>query len=302
MQKTTKDWLEYYKEKGFSFFNTGSINKTISTPWSKYQKEKPNDSQISVWLNKYATQNYAVVCGEVSNIIVFDVDTKNDGDPTPFLNKGMYEVRTPSGGYHFYCKYDETLGKTLHSKTAKLKGVDIQSNGAPIFLPNCWFKDKNAGYTLVNDVEITPIPDDVMQFVLEALQPETPIEEIKPYKPKPYHFTGEAKPGDIYNALATWAEVLIPLGWMPLGGLKQNGIQYWKRPGKNDGVSASTNWGGYDLLIAFTTSTALEPNKGYTKFGALTQLQYNGDFRECAKDLVLRRINSNLSTKRIMNQ
>jgi len=294
MQKTNKDWLDYYISLGFSFFNTSSSEKKILTKWSEYQHRLPTQQEISIWLNKFRTQNYAIVTGEISNLIVFDIDTKNGADPTPFQNKGMFEVRTPSGGYHFYCKYDPTFDHSLHSKTAKLKGIDIQTNGTLIFAPNCYFTDKKGGYEIVNNVPIGEIPAEVMQHVLEALKPEKEVEEVKPYKPQIYHFEGKAKPGDILNALATWSDILLPLGWKPLGYVKENGIQYWRRPGKNEGISASTNWGGHDLLIPFTTSTELDARKGYTKFKALTYLKYNGDYHACARGLILDNINNQI--------
>jgi len=296
--KTTKQILAEYQEKKYSFFNSGTAIKGIVTPWTKYKTQRPTASDISVWLNKYKSQNYLIVCGELSNLTVFDIDTKNGADPTPFQNLGMYEVRTPSGGYHFYCQYEPLLKSTPgKDRTGLLKGVDIQSEGKLIFCQPSVFP--NGAYKILNDVPVTPIPDELLAKVLDELSLEKEVEEIKPYKPQAYHFTGDAKPGDIYNALASWADVLIPLGWNPVGHLRQDGIQYWRRPGKTDGVSASTNWGNHDLLIPFTTSTVLDSNKGYTKFKALTFLQYNGDYRECSKALVLGRINSKLTSKSI---
>lgn len=296
--KTKKEWLQEYINKGYSFFNISSKTKKIFTPWTKYQTRKPTTAEIETWL-KYPTQNYAIVCGEVSDLIVFDVDTKNDGDPTPFLNRGLYEVRTPSGGYHFYCKYDPLLksiaGKT---RTGFLKGIDIQSDGKLAFCPPSKFE--NGEYILVNYAEIKPIPEDILALVLENLEPEREIKEIKPYKPQPYHYTGDAKTGDIFNALTSWEDLLIPLGWEKVGHVNKLGVQYWRRPNKKDGISASTNWGGHDLLIPFTTSTALQTGKGYTKFGALTALQYNGDFRACSIDLVT--LNAKLAVKNKLRQ
>ena len=298
--KSIEQYIKEYQQKGFSFFNTSSNEKKILTQWHKYQNQKPTEQDISIWLNKYRTQNYAIVCGKISNLIVFDIDIKNGADPTPFQNLGMYEVKTPSGGYHFYCKYNPLLksiaGKT---RTGILKGVDIQSDGKVVFAPPSKFS--NGEYQVLNDCEIGEIPDELLIKVLDELEPEREEKaDYKPYKPQPYHFTGDAKPGDIYNALATWAEVLIPFGWTPIGPIRQNGIQYWRRPGKKDGVSASTNWNNYDLLIPFTTSTVLEQFKGYTKFGALTALQYNGDYKECSRQLVMR--NSKLAIKNLLKQ
>jgi hypothetical protein len=295
--KTKQEYYNEYIKKGFSFFNTGTNLKKTVTKWTEFQHRKPTNQELARFYNM-PTENLAVVCGKISDLIVFDVDTKKEGDPTPFLNKGMYEVRTPSGGYHFYCKYDPLLESTKHKKKPQdgiLKDVDIQSNGALAFLPPTTYP--NGTYTVVNDVPIGPVPDDVLAMVLDALKPEKEVaqEDIKPYKPLPHHFEGNAKPGDIYNALATWAEVLMPLGWTTVGPLRNTGVQYWRRPGKKDGVSASTNWGDYDLLIPFTTSTDLIQFKGYTKFNALASLQYNGDYKKTARELILQ--NSKLATK-----
>ncbi len=301
--KTKKEYYNEYIKKGFSFFNTGCAEKKIYTPWKQFTTRKPTNQELIQFFNM-PTNNLAVVCGKISDLVVFDVDTKNGGDPTPFLNKGMYEIRTPSGGYHFYCKYDPLLESTKHKKNPHdgiLKGVDIQSNESLIFLPPSTFH--NGTYTVVNDVPIGPVPDDVLEMVLDALKlekKEVDLENIKPYKPLQHHFDGNAKPGDIYNALVSWAEVLIPLGWTTVGPLRHTGVQYWRRPGKKDGVSASTNWNDYDLLIPFTTSTDLIQFKGYTKFNALATLEYGGDYHKTAKELVL--MNTKLARNNLLSK
>jgi len=297
-----KNFIIDYIQKGYSFFNTGTHEKKCLTTWTQYQTRKPTPQEISSWSN-WNTQNWAIVTGEISNLIVFDVDTKNGADPTPFQNLGMYEVRTPSGGYHFYCQYDSLLPSTRHKKIPNkgiLYAVDIQSNKALVFAPPSKFQ--NGAYTLVNDVPVGKIPDELLIKVLEALELEKEDTDPKPYKPQAYHFEGKAKPGDIYNALASWDDVLLPLGWTKVGRATETGRQFWRRPGKKDGISASTNYKGYDLLFCYSSSTDLIPNKGYRKFTALTQLQYNGDPHECAKALVIGRTNSTLASKQIMNR
>lgn len=281
-----QNFIEKYRDAGYSFFNTGTSEKKCLTKWTQFQKRKPTDIEFDKWLF-YRTQNWAIVCGEISNIVVFDVDTKNGGDPTPFLNRGLYEVRTPSGGYHFYTLYNPLLKSTKHKRVTNdgiLKAVDVQSNGSIVFAPPSAFQ--NGHYTLVNDVPLTHLPDDLLAQVLEELEPEKESKEYTPFNPIAIPEMG--RPGDIFNALASWDDVLIPLGWTKVG-YNKNGIQYWKRPGKKDpGISASTGWKGYDLFFPFTTSIPnLEPNKGYTKFRLLSTLKYGGNFRKAARELVV---------------
>ena len=65
--------------------------------------------------------------------------------------------------------------------------------------------------------------------------------------PNPKHPAGAGtRPGDDFNARTTWAEVLEPGGWTHTFDWAE--VSYWRRPGKNLGVSATTNFGGSDLL------------------------------------------------------
>ena len=277
--------LDFYIKSQWSFFNTGSKEKKVLTPWTEFQSRRPTQSEIKVWL-KSSVQNYAIVCGSISNLVVFDVDTKNGGDPTPFLNRGLYEIHTPSGGYHFYTLYDPLLKSTKHKRadhSGILKAVDVQSNGSIVFAPPTQFV--NGTYKVVNDVPITHLPDDLLTLVLDALAPESASKDYVPYKSSPHASKG--RPGDVFNALATWDDVLIPLGWSKVGH-HSTGIQYWRRPGKSDGISASTNYKNYDLFFPFTTSVDnLVPMKGYTKFSLLATLKFNGDFNAAALSLVI---------------
>jgi hypothetical protein len=279
-------FIKRYIDRGYSFFNTASREKKILTVWKDFQKRKPTEKEITAWLRS-PIQNYAIVCGEISNLVVFDVDTKNGGDPTPFLNRGLHEIRTPSGGYHFYTLYDPLLKSTKHKKNLHkgiLHAVDVQSNGSIVFCPPTIFS--NGKYIIENDVPITKLPDDLLIKVLEELQPEKESTDYTPYKGHSSPLLG--RPGDVFNAFATWEDVLIPHGWKKIGD-GRTGVQYWKRPGKtDDGVSASTNYKGYDLFFCFTTSVPeITPLKGYTKFSLLTALKYNGDFSRASKELVI---------------
>ncbi len=88
--------------------------------------------------------------------------------------------------------------------------------------------------------------------------------------------TGDA-PGSVYNRSVSIATVLQHYGWKHYRG------QYWTRPGKKAGVSASV----FDDLILwpFTSSTMLEPDKPYDSFELLAQYEFHGDKRAAAKAL-----------------
>ena len=89
------------------------------------------------------------------------------------------------------------------------------------------------------------------------------------------------RPGDEFNRSAAWADVLA--NWTPV--FTANDVTYWRRPGKVIGTSATTNHGGHDLLIVFSTSTEFETERGYTKFSAYAVLHHGGDFTAAAAAL-----------------
>jgi len=276
--------IESYIEKGFTFFHTENPEKTTKVHWKKYQKQKPSEKEISAW-GKIPYQNYAILCGQPSDIVVFDVDVYKGGDPTLFQNRNMYEVRTARGGLHFYAKYDP-LFKTDHG--VLLPNVDIQSDGTIVFAPPSKYTtgDVIGEYTIVNDVPIRPLDDDLLVYFA------TLIEEKNPPKPPAQNYSkqnipvSEMRPGDIFNYTMTWDELMPYFGFKPVGRQNQMGRQFWCRPGKAYGISASTNYNNYDLLFIYTTHfDELQRLRGYTKFHAYTAMMCGGDFSKAAAEL-----------------
>jgi hypothetical protein len=89
------------------------------------------------------------------------------------------------------------------------------------------------------------------------------------------------KPGDDFNAKAAWADILE--GWTLV--FTAGGVSYWRRPGKSEGISATTGRNDGDNLFVFTTSTTFEQEKPYSKFAAYTHLHHQGDYSAAARDL-----------------
>jgi hypothetical protein len=92
------------------------------------------------------------------------------------------------------------------------------------------------------------------------------------------------RPGDDYNSRTTWDDVLKPDGWTKV--YTKGETTYWRRPGKRQlGISATTNYGGSDLLHVFSTATEFEPERSYDRFAACAVLECGGDFKAAAKRL-----------------
>jgi hypothetical protein len=92
-------------------------------------------------------------------------------------------------------------------------------------------------------------------------------------------------PGDDFNARADWGEILARNGWTYAGD-DGAGKEFWRRPGKTEGNSATVNYEGNSLLHNFSTSVpALEAQKSYTKFQFVALVEYEGDFTKAAAAL-----------------
>jgi hypothetical protein len=109
---------------------------------------------------------------------------------------------------------------------------------------------------------------------------EMPRPEVRP--PMPVTARGN-RPGDDYTRRMSWSQLLEPHGWTAV--CERGDVVYWRRPHKTLGVSATTNYGGSDLLYVFSSSTEFDPDQSYSKFGAYAVLEHGGDFAKAASAL-----------------
>lgn len=92
------------------------------------------------------------------------------------------------------------------------------------------------------------------------------------------------KPGEDYEARTDWTHILQPHGWQLLGA--RGRTRYWRRPGKDRGVSATTGHADdRDRLYVFSSSTEFATERPYTKFGAYTVLEHGGNHSDAARAL-----------------
>lgn len=90
--------------------------------------------------------------------------------------------------------------------------------------------------------------------------------------------------GDLYNqsygAFQNTVNLLNQAGW------KQIDKHKWRRPNKDEGISATLGKVAENIFYPFSSnSQPFEPMKPYTPFQVLALLKYNGDFKEAARSL-----------------
>ena len=281
--------------------------KRPAVPWRDYQRTRPDIDTLHVWFAEHrGHQGLGVVCGAVSgNLELLEAEGRAVDDGTvdryltatkaaglPDLYDGWVE-RSPSGGLHFLYLVDGIVaGNTKLAATAD-RDVLLETRGEGGFVviaptPGSYHQSGRP-WTLEHGARSAMLTLTLEQVALfhglaRTLDQTVPKTGQTPavHKTGPTG-SGEGRPGDQYNHQRTWPEILEPHGWTYL--FEHNNIGYWRRPGKQDGVSATTNSMGTDRLKCFTTSTAFATDTTYDKLGAYTALEHAGDLQAAVSHL-----------------
>ena len=140
-----------------------TIENALNTIYEAYQQKKCN--------------NIGILCGEKSELIVIDIDVKDQGLQLwetlckQFGTPDTFIVKTGSGGYHYYFQLDERT-KVLKNTTRAIdkKGIDIKTNGGQIVFTGSIHPDTKKEYYPVkgwNDViKISIMPDWLLNLLI----------------------------------------------------------------------------------------------------------------------------------------
>lgn len=225
------------------------------------------------------------------------------GEWDQFLDS-VYTEESPYGGVHFiYRVCDQpvpgnekiarrpaTIEELAENPAEKVKVLaETRGEGGYVIVaptPGICHPSGNGWTTLYGDPgEIAEIPWTVRQAVHAVIR--AALDEVPPVAaslaPAPPSSPGiqagaGSRPGDDWANQHRWSDILERDGWT--FSHTQGVEEYWVRPGKSrrDGHSATTNYGGSDLLKVFSSSVEyLEPEATYTKFGYMAAVHFGGD-------------------------
>ena len=278
--------------------------------WKQYQVKRADKEQLIAWFNGNQT-GMGVITGAISgNLELVELEGRavaegcldeireiaiNSGleDLWTIISSGYVE-RTPSGGIHFLWRiadepvpgntklarrpgendsvlvYAETRGEGGFVVTAPSSGTVHPSGqpwqllvGSPSLIPMLSWEEREAMISVFRSIDSMPEREAIVNSL--SAHPAS---------------TGD-KPGDDFNNKGDWQEILK--GWKKV--FTANGVTYWRRPGKDTGISATTGRNDADNLFVFTSSTTFEQEKPYSKFAAFAHLEHGDDFSAAAKDL-----------------
>ena len=136
--------------------------------------------------------NVGLITGPINDIIVVDVDAKNNGIEemekyyAEFGEPQTIKQTTPNGGYHLIFKYTTSndddqflIDNYLKTKTSfRNVGIDIRSKGGYIVLAPSKIDDKC--YQMVEGrTELLELPHSLIEFLLDGHKMNKKVEEIK---------------------------------------------------------------------------------------------------------------------------
>jgi hypothetical protein len=128
-----------YLAKGWSVAPLRPRDKRPLIAWRDLQDEPADETRLAEWFARWPDANVGIVTGEVSNLVVLDVDPKHGGDDTLSRLERRYrplpltvEARTGGGGRHFYFTHP---GFLIRNRAGLAQGIDLRGDGGYIVAP-----------------------------------------------------------------------------------------------------------------------------------------------------------------------
>lgn len=286
--------------------------------WKQYQSQRAGQPEIIQWFGS-GHSGLGIVTGAISGNLemveaegravtaglVYEAEeiAKSLGLQELWnrICDGYFEI-TPSGGYHWLYRCTEPVEGNL--KLAERPGAEDQGRevlfetrgegGFVVVAPTSgdihpsqgtW--QRQAG----SPAQIATITPEERTGFLSIFRALDQMPKLEPQHVREnYHNTdGSVSTGDDYNRRESWENILEPHGWRK-AYQKGTGEQFWTRPGKDFGVSASTGRTENDNLFVFTTSTEFDAGVPYSKFAAYALMNFGGldkgSFQQARKQLM----------------
>jgi len=291
--------------------------------WSQFRKRLPTEAEVSAWFANRPGRSgkgpdaICIVCGRVSGngeMIDFDAagelfDAWAHRIPPDLLARLVIETTQHDGRHVYYRCEGEVCGnmKLAQRRDGQKITTLIETRGeGGLFL--C---APTPGYELIqgdlaNPSVLTVAERDILlQAAWELNEYLPPVVNGPKMLPTVGHSgplsadssnnspmsasnshrsrcpsNNANRPGDDFNNRGDVRAVLEQFRWSRVRG-GQN--EYWRRPGKTSGWSATFN--GEHFYVFSSNTAPFEPNQAYTPFAVYTLLNHGGDFEQAARSL-----------------
>jgi putative DNA primase/helicase len=166
-------------------------------PWKQYQQVRPSLDDIRQWEQRYRPSAWAVITGNVSNIITLDFDGPQGCETIKRLGLKPHRS-TPSGGYHVDFIHPGWPVSTVNSRSKmelgeRWSGLDIRGDGGYAL---CIGRIDKGEYIWLRDPEpedLSILPTDLREF-LGLLYPPGTANNTKPLLTNGYYDSSRVDP------------------------------------------------------------------------------------------------------------
>lgn len=273
--------------------------------WKVYQEQLPTEDELRASLSS-GRNGLAIIGGAVSgNYEILDFDDAGtlerfrqlaqEAGRLPLVKRLVRQL-TPDNGCHMGYRCEASVPGNHHlarrwSEELKRPVALIETRGEG----GLWLIDpspaachpSNRTYRLVSGdwadpPVITAEERTALHDLARGLNEYVHVSEVVA-GPKPERQATGTRPGDAYNARGDVPALLQRHGWV-LAGPQGHGTR-WRRPGKDNGHSATLDFVAPGVLYVFSSSTVFEAPRAYSPFAVYAWLQHGGDFPTAARAL-----------------
>ena len=272
--------------------------------WKPYIKRPPTEAELSAWFANNPDA-LCILCGEASgNLEAIDFDAGGElfdawwAKIPAGLRDRLVVERTRSGGQHVVYRCHAKVCGNLKLAQRKTDGgiatlIETRGEGGLIVCA------PTAGYELTRG-DLCDLPvlieeerDVLLRAAWELNEYVPPAVDGPPGRPqsarvgpvsRPIAGAGTDRPGDDFNARGDVRAVLESHGWYRVSAGEN---EYWRRPGKTSGTSATLKACENGLVFYVFSSNAhpFEANRAYSPFAVVAYLEHGGDFSAASRAL-----------------
>lgn len=284
----------------------GDGSKAPTMPWKHYQKERMSEGVVRQAFSQKDAAGIAVICGAVSGgVECLDFDSTEAYErwaaykQVELPHLPLVATRTPGPGYQVWYRIEgDVPGNHVIAKEAGGGKALIETRGEGGYAiippsPAACHPSGQPYKMVVGDLAHLPRYSPQIREALHsfAASLNTYVQPNDTRSVRKHKFDNLAgylnanRVGDRYNAEGRWELLLQKHGWVCKRQVGE--VSMWQRPGKNGpGISATLNAVPDHFYVFSSNAAPLEQGKAYDKFGALTTLEYGGDFKAAARALV----------------
>lgn len=128
-----------YLARGWSVLPLRPRDKRPLILWEHLQHERPSEQDVVEWFRRWPDANIGIVTGEISNLIVLDIDPKHGGDAALGRLEQRFgplsatvEAVTGGDGRHLYFAHP---GGLTRNRAGLAQGIDLRGDGGYIVAP-----------------------------------------------------------------------------------------------------------------------------------------------------------------------